>query len=61
MRDGARDARNQLLKDVMRDYDYMAHIGMGVPRTIIAGMRTHNGTEPDFEAGDERVTVRLYR
>lgn len=61
MRDGARAARNQLLKDVMRDYDYMEHMGMGVPRTIIAGMRAHNGTEADFEATDERLTVRLRR
>ncbi|MGI8815243.1 MAG: ATP-binding protein [Pseudonocardia sp.] len=61
MRDGARAARNQLLKDIMRDYDYMEHMGMGVPRTIIAGMRAHNGTEPDFEERNERLTVRLYR
>lgn len=45
----------------MRDYDYMEHMGMGVPRTIIAGMRAHNGTEPDFEERNERLTVRLYR
>lgn len=61
MRDGARAARNQLLKDVMRDYDYMEHMGMGVPRTIIAGMRAHNGTEPEFEEQNERLTVRVYR
>lgn len=61
MRDGARAARNQLLKDVMRDYDYMEHMGMGVPRTIIAGMRAHNGSEPEFETSHERVTVRLHR
>lgn len=61
MRDGVRAARNQLLKDVMRDYDYMEHMGMGVPRTIIAGMRAHNGTEPEFEEAHERLTVRLRR
>lgn len=61
MRDGARAARNQLLKDVMRDYDYMEHMGMGVPRTIIAGMRAHNGTEPDFEMVHDRLKVRLHR
>ncbi|MGI9000682.1 MAG: ATP-binding protein [Pseudonocardia sp.] len=61
IRDGARAARNQLLKDVMRDYNYMEHMGMGVPRTIIAGMRAHNGTEPEFEEDHERLTVRLRR
>lgn len=60
MRDGARAARNQLLKDVMRDYDYMEHMGMGVPRTIIAGMRAHNGTEPDFEVANERLAVHAF-
>ncbi len=34
---------------------------MGVPRTIIAGMRAHNGTEPEFEEDRERLTVRLRR
>ena len=29
---GCRSARNQLLKDVMRDYGYLEHMGMGVPR-----------------------------
>jgi predicted HTH transcriptional regulator len=41
MRAGTRAARNQLLKDVMRDYHYLEHMGMGIPRKIIAGMRRH--------------------
>jgi ATP-dependent DNA helicase RecG len=43
MRAGCRAARNQLIKDVMRDYGYMEHMGMGVPRKIIRGMLDHNG------------------
>ena len=35
MRIGRRSARNELLKDVMRDYGYLEHMGMGVPRKII--------------------------
>ena len=31
MRAGTRAARNQLLKDVMRDYGYLEHMGMGIP------------------------------
>lgn len=58
MRAGARGARNQLIKDVMRDYDYLEHMGMGVPRKIIAGMHAHNGTDPDFVVGEESLTVR---
>ena len=59
MRLGTRAARNQLLKDVMRDYRYLEHMGMGIPRKIVRGMKEHNGTEPDLVELDERFIVRL--
>ena len=59
MRSGTRSARNQLLKDVMRDYRYLEHMGMGIPRKIVRGMKEHNGTEPDLVELDERFLVRL--
>ncbi len=59
MRLGTRSTRNQLLKDVMRDYRYLEHMGMGIPRKIVLGMRQHNGTEPDLIEQDERFLVRL--
>jgi ATP-dependent DNA helicase RecG len=59
MRTGCRSARNQLIKDVMRDYHYLEHMGMGIPFKIIEGMRRHNGTEPGLIAEDERFTLRL--
>jgi ATP-dependent DNA helicase RecG len=61
MRAGCRAARNQLLKDVMRDYKYLEHMGMGVPRKIIQGMRAYNGTEPELIEENEQFTVRLFR
>ena len=61
MRAGCRSARNELLKDVMRDYGYLEHMGMGVSRKIVRGMREHNGTEPDLVEGGERFTVRLWK
>lgn len=60
MRAGTRAARNQLLKDVMRDYHYLEHMGMGIPRKIIAGMRKHNNTTPDLIEDGERFILRLY-
>jgi len=60
MRTGCRSARNQLLKDIMRDYRCLEHMGMGVPRKIIQGMRVHNGTEPELVAEEERFTLRLF-
>ena len=61
MRVGCRSARNELLKDVMRDYGYLEHMGMGVPRKIVRGMKEHNDTEPDLVEEEERFTVRLWK
>lgn len=58
---GCRSARNQLLKDVMRDYGYLEHMGMGVPRKIIKEMQKHNGTTPDLIEDEELFIVRLLR
>lgn len=60
MRTGCRAARNQLLKDVMRDYGYLEHMGMGVPRKIVQGMRAHNRTEPGLIEDAEQFTLRLF-
>lgn len=57
---GCRSARNQLIKDVMRDYGYLEHMGMGVPRKIVKGMQKHNGTTPDLIEDEELFTVRLW-
>jgi ATP-dependent DNA helicase RecG len=59
MRAGTRAARNQLLKDVMRDYHYLEHMGMGIPRKIIAGMQRHNNTVPELIEDQERFILRL--
>ena len=60
MRVGTRATRNQLLKDVMRDYGYLEHMGMGVPRKIVRGMNEHNQTDPDLIEEGERFIVRLF-
>jgi ATP-dependent DNA helicase RecG len=60
MRTGCRAARNQLLKDVMRDYRYLEHMGMGVPRKIIIGMMAHNGSVPGLVEEQERFILRLF-
>jgi len=57
---GCRAARNQLLKDVMRDCGYLEHMGMGVPRKIIKGMQEHNGTVPELLEQGEQFTVRMF-
>ncbi len=63
MRAGCRTSRNQLIKDTMLDYGYMEHMGMGVPRKIVRGMKLHNGTEPLLisEPDNEQFTLKLFR
>ena len=58
---GCRAARNQLIKDIMRDYRYLEHSGMGVPRKIVRCMKEHNNTEPVLIEDGERFTMRLIR
>jgi ATP-dependent DNA helicase RecG len=61
MRAGYRASRNELVKEVLRDYRYIEATGLGVPRKIIEGMRAHNGTEPDLVEEEDRFTVRLWK
>lgn len=61
MRAGYRASRNELIKEVLRDYRYVEATGLGVPRKIIAGMRAHNGTEPDLIEDEDRFLVRLWK
>jgi ATP-dependent DNA helicase RecG len=61
MKTGTRAARNQLLKDIMSDYDYMEHRGLGVPRKIVKLMREQNGTDPDLVEEEDRFLVRLWK
>ena len=43
----------------LKDYGYVEHIGMGVRNKIILSINKHNGTEPDVEADDWQLLVRL--
>ncbi|QTA79209.1 ATP-dependent DNA helicase RecG C-terminal domain-containing protein [Desulfonema limicola] len=59
MKQGLRVPRNPILIQTMKDYGYVEHMGMGVRNKIIAGMKKHNGTEPDFIADELQLLVRL--
>lgn len=60
MRAGYRASRNELIKEVLRDYRYIETTGLGVPRKIIEGMKIHNGSEPDLVEEESRFLVRLW-
>ena len=62
MKEGVvRVARNELLKEILRDYGYIEHYGMGVRNRIVESMRRHNGAEPDLVEEDDRFFVRLWK
>ena len=61
MKEGLRAARNELLKETLRDYGYVDQLGMGVRQRIIGAMRHHNGTDPDLIEEEHRFTVRLWK
>jgi ATP-dependent DNA helicase RecG len=61
MKKGVRATRNELIKEVLRDYHYIEGSGLGVSRKIIPGMREHNGTEPDLIEEEARFIVRLWK
>ena len=61
MKEGLRATRNGQLKDVLRDYGYVEHRGLGVPHRIVKAMRVHNGTEPDLIENGDRFTVKLWK
>ena len=59
MRVGCRAARNQLIKDTMRDYGYLEHMGMGIPRKMFALMELAGLPVPEIHVGEESTTVCL--
>lgn len=61
MRSGYRATRNELVKEVLRDYRYVDARGLGVPRKIVRLMREINGTDSDLIEEDDRFVVRLWR
>ena len=60
LRQGIRYTRNQLLVNVMRDYNYIEHRGQGISRKVIPCMERYNETEPGFEERNNAFIVSLY-
>jgi ATP-dependent DNA helicase RecG len=56
---GQRSARNGIIVDVMRDYGYIDHRGMGVRRKIVPQTRAYSGQEASFTETDDDFRVSL--
>ena len=58
---GRRYARNNILMEIMRDYGYVDHRGMGIRSKVLPLLREQNYPEPNFEANEDYLKTTLYR
>ena len=58
-KEGLRVPRNPNIVNILRDYDFMEHRGMGIRRKVIPLTRAHNGTDPVFDATEDYLKVTL--
>ncbi len=57
---GRRTARNSLIMEVLRDYQYVDARGMGVRTKVIPAMKNFNKTEPLFEATEDYLKTTIF-
>ena len=60
-KEGLRVPRNPNIVNILRDYDFMEHRGMGIRRKVIPLTRAHNGTDPEFNATEDYFKVTLQK
>ena len=58
-KEGLRVPRNANIVNILRDYDFMEHRGMGIRRKVIPLTRAHNGTDPEFDATEDYFKITL--
>ena len=58
---GYRATRNEVIKEVLRDYRYVEASGLGIPRKIVKGMRAFNGTDPILAETEDAFSVTLLK
>jgi ATP-dependent DNA helicase RecG len=56
---GQRSARNPIIVEVLRDYGYVEHRGMGVRRRIVPLTRAFSGRDAQFEAAEDFLRLTL--
>ena len=58
---GRRYARTNILMEIMRDYGYVDHRGMGIRSKVLPLLKAHKHPEPSFEANEDHLKTTLYR
>jgi len=59
---GCRAARNELIRDILRDYGYIEARGMGIPYKVLAVLRRLEYPEPEFieDRDGQHFIVKLF-
>ncbi len=58
---GRRYTRNNILMEIMRDYGYVDHRGMGIRSKVLPLLKAHKHPAPVFEATEDYLKITLYR
>lgn len=61
MKTGQRSARNPIIMEVLRDYNYVDARGMGIRLKVVPLMKAYTGKEPYFELTDDYLKTVLYK
>ena len=58
---GQRSPRNPIIMEVLRDYGYVDHRGMGIRTKVIPLMKSINNVDPIFEVTEDYLKVILMK
>lgn len=61
MRAGQRYARNPLIMEVLREYNYVEERGMGIRTKVIPQVKAITGKEPEFSTDEDCLMITMYR
>jgi ATP-dependent DNA helicase RecG len=61
MKAGHRYARNALIMEVLREYNYVEERGMGIRTKVIPQVKAITGKEPEFTADEDCLIITMYR
>lgn len=61
MKAGQRSARNSIIMEVLRDYNYVDARGMGIRLKVLPLMKAYTGKEPCFELTEDYLKTVLYK
>jgi len=61
MKAGHRYARNALIMEVLREYNYVEERGMGIRTKVIPQVKAITGQDPQFTADEDCLMITMYR